>query len=1081
LTSELQAQRPLVGRQQVLRDLHAALEQAVAGDGCLFLVAGEPGIGKTRLAQHLSADVARTGVMALWGTCWDGEGAPAFWPWLQVLRGYGAARDRADLRAELGSEAGEIARLVPELASGGEVEPAVDASAEARFRLFDSVAAFLRRASEGQPLLVVLDDLHWADEPSLQLLRFLAGDLRGSRLLLLGTYRDLEVGPDHPLARLAGQLTGAVHQLQLEGLSPPEVGELVTLLTGSPLSDDRATAVHRLTNGNPFFVRELVRLPATAPTADSRMPQGVRQVVRRRLTALSPPCRDLLAAAAVIGPDFDWSLLSAMLRMPLRRAAALLSEAKAARVVEEAPGEGRYRFVHALVREVLYSDLPDAQRRQLHHQAGATLEQRHGGHLEGREAELAAHFRQAGGGPDLARALELSEAAADRSLRLLAHEDAATHLERALDLLELVDDADDHRRCRLLLSLARARMAAGEIAAARKASSRAAAVAREIGALDLLAQAALGFQAEFTAESVDDVEVHLLEEALQGLDGRRPELRARLLARLARALLFGPQMERRRALADEAEALARRLGDPATLSAVLYEWHQAVWGLPSDEPRGRLRIAQEAIALAEGIGDHTSALHCRALLLGDLLELGEMERLRTEMADYAAAVERLRQRQLAWQPLMQRATLAMLEARFDEADALAGEGLALGRRVQHAGIDNFYSAIWSINRMLQGRHGETLEAMRRAVRAFPAFPVYRAPLALALIESGRREEARAEFERLAAGDFLDLPRDFVWVMFLAMLSMVCVRLGDRRRALLLYDLLLPSEETNVRVTRIGIACAGSAHHYLGLLCATLGRWDEAVRRFEAAVALHRRMASPVLMVTSQHELGRALLARAGAGDAERGRAELAAAHQLAAALGVLLGPDEPAPPEATRVELRREGDTWAVERAGRAFRLRDSVGLRHLAQLLTEPGRERHALDLAGPGGAAPHETASGGRLLDDRARAEYRDRLRELAGEIEQAESWGDPERAASARREVDLLTEQLAAAVGLGGRDRGAASSAERARVTVTKAIRAAQQRIAQEDAELGAHLEVSVRTGSFCVYRPDPGSPITWAVRA
>jgi AAA ATPase domain len=1080
LTSELPARRPLVGRRQALSDLHAALGQAVAGDGCLFLVGGEPGIGKTRLAQHLSADVAGTGVRALWGTCWDGEGAPPFWPWLQVLRGYGAARDPAGLRAELGPEAGEIARLVPELTGGTTAEPAANASAESRFRLFDSVAAFLRRASGGQPLLVVLDDLHWADEPSLQLLRFLAGDLRGSRLLLVGTYRDLEVGPGHPLSRLTGGLTGAVHQLQLEGLTPAEVGELVSLLTGSPLADDRAAAVHRLTNGNPFFVRELVRLPATAPSADSRMPEGVRQVVRRRLAAQSPPCRDLLAAAAVLGPEFDPALVSATVGMPPPRVAVLLDQAKAARLVETAAGGGPYRFVHALVREVLYSDLPAARRRRLHHQAGTALEQRHRRHLEGREAELAVHFRQAGGRLDLARALDLSEAAADRSLRLLAHEDAATHLQRALELLELVDDADDDRRCRLLLALARARMAAGEIAAAREASSRAAAVAREIGAPDLLAQAALGFQAEFTAESVDDAEVHLLEEALQGLHGQRPELRARLLARLARALLFGPQMERRRALADEAEALARRLGDPATLSAVLYERHQAVWGLPSDEPRGRLRLAQEAIGLAEGIGDHTSALHCRALLLGDLLELGEMERLRTEMADYAAAVERLRQRQLAWQPLMQRATLAMLEARFDEAEALAGEGLALGRRVQHVGIDNFYSAIWSINRMLQGRHGETLETMRRAVRAFPAFPVYRAPLALALIESGRPEEGRAEFERLAAGEFHDLPRDFVWVMFLALLSMVCVRLGDRPRARLLYDLLLPSAETNVRVTRIGIGCAGSAHHYLGLLCATLGRWDEAVRRFDAAGALHRRMASPVLLVTSQHELGRALLARDGAGDAERGRAELAAARRLAAAIGVRLGADEPAPPEASRVELRREGDSWAVVRAGRSFRLRDSVGLRHLARLLAEPGRERHALDLAGPGGSIPRDTGAGSGLLDDRARSEYRERLRELAGEIEEAESWGDPERAASARREVDLLTEQLAAAVGLGGRDRGGASSAERARVTVTKAIRAAQHRIAREDADLGAHLAVSLRTGTFCVYRPDPGSPITWTVR-
>jgi hypothetical protein len=318
-------------------------------------------------------------------------------------------------------------------------------------------------------------------------------------------------------------------------------------------------------------------------------------------------------------------------------------------------------------------------------------------------------------------------------------------------------------------------------------------------------------------------------------------------------------------------------------------------------------------------------------------------------------------------------------------------------------------------------------------------------------------------------------------MFLALLSMVCVRLGDRRRALLLYDLLLPAAETNVRVTRIGIACIGSAQHYLGLLCTTLGRRDESVHRFEAAVAFHRRMASPVLVAMSQHELGRALVARAGVGDAERGRAELAGARRLAVAIGVLLGQDDPAPAEASQIALRHEGDSWAFEWAGRSFRLRDSVGLRHLARLLAEPGRERHVLDLVGTAANVPHDAGSAGGLIDDQARAEYRQRLRELAGEIDEAESWGDPERASKARREVDLLTEQLAAAVGLGGRARGVASSAERARVTVTKAIRAAQQRIAREDAELGAHLEISLRTGTFCVYRPDPRSQITWTVQA
>jgi tetratricopeptide (TPR) repeat protein len=425
---------------------------------------------------------------------------------------------------------------------------------------------------------------------------------------------------------------------------------------------------------------------------------------------------------------------------------------------------------------------------------------------------------------------------------MLAHEDAAMHLRRALELVDLLN-IDARRRCLILLSLSRAEMAAGEVAGAREASTSAAAVARRIHAPDLLAEAALGLQPEFTASSVDELEVSLLEEAAQSLGSERIDLRARLLARLARALLWSPATERRQALITEAEALARQLDDPATTAAVLFECHQAVCGLPTDDPGARLRMAEESIRLASQSGDESLALHTRALRLGDLLELGDMQRYRAEVVAYEGSVERLRQLQVAWHSPMQRATLAMLEGRFDEADALAAEGLSLGQRVQHGGILNFYGAFIGFSRMLQGRLADVVELMQLGIRTPPAFPTYRAGLALAWIWTGQTEDARAEFERLAAGDFLDLPRDVTWLGLVAALSMVCSSLHDRPRARQLYELVLPSASRNVRITRIGIGCAGSVEHYLGLLCATLGDWDEAVQHFEAAVDFHRRMAS----------------------------------------------------------------------------------------------------------------------------------------------------------------------------------------------------------------------------------------------
>lgn len=1077
MTTESLADRPLVGRHEAVRELETAVAQASAGQSGLVLVAGEPGIGKTHLAQHVASRAAVDGTRVLWATCWEGEGAPPFWPWIQVLRAYARSGTPAGFQADLGPQAAEISTLVPELVVGSADTPPLSTAAPSpgsRFRLFDSLGRFLRRASLQRPMLLVLDDLHWADEPSVEMLRFLAGDLQQSRLLLLGTYRDVEVRPEHPLTRLIGQLTVARH-LTLEGLSHDDLAELVTELTGTRPSDD-GVLLHRQTKGNPFFVRELVTLHGGAVVATPWMPQGVGHVIRRRLEVLTTPCRDLLAAASVLGAEFEPRLVSRVARVPVREASALLEEARRTRLVEETGVIGHDRFVHALVREVLYADLESSRRRQLHHRAATAIEAEYAGQLDGWEAVLAHHYREAGGTADLTRALGFSEAAGERSLRLVAHEDASAHLQQTLDLLARVDPLDARRRCLLLLSLARAQMAAGQGAASRETSDRAAAVARGAGAVDLLAQAALGLQPEFTAGGVDDLEVGLLEEALDGLGDDRPELQARLLARLARALLLSPLAARRQQLADQAEALARRLNDSATLAAVLYERHQAVWGLPTDDPASRLRIAEEVIRLTDQTGDAALALNAQALLVGDLLELGQMDRLRAEMASFAAAVGRRRQVQLAWAPPLQRATLASLEGRFDEAARLAEEGLALGRRVQHVGIENSYNALLACSRFLQGRAAEGVDALRWAVPAAPVFPAFRAALAHALLESGRREHGELEFERLAAGDFRDLPQDYLRVLSLATLSVACSVLEDHRRAALLYELLLPWADCNVRATRVGIGCLGSVQLYLGLLCSTLGRTDEAVSRFEAAVADNQSLGSPVLVAWSRYRLATALERRAGEGDEERARAELVAAGRTAAALGVHLGQAEP---PRHRVELRREGDVWTLVRGDRLARLRDSVGLRHLARLLTEPGREILALDLVSPGSGRDQGAAVSGPLLDDRARNEYRARMHELAREIEEAESWGDLERAANARREVDVLTEHLTQAAGFGGRGRRVASQAERARVTVTKAIRGALRRIALQDAQLGAHLEVSVHTGSFCSYRPDPESRITWTV--
>jgi tetratricopeptide (TPR) repeat protein len=1070
------AAQPFVGRARPLRELEAAAAQAARGQGALVLVAGEPGIGKTRLVEELASRLAGRDAGVLWAACWEGPGAPAFWPWLQLVRSYAAAREPNLLRVEVGPGGGVIARLVPEIAERLPDLPALAETGpeEGRFQLYDGLGAFLRRAGQARPLLLVLDDLHWADEPSLQVLRFLAADLHQSRLLVVGTYRDVEIDDRHPLMQLVGQLSSSVHSIHLGGLRQHEVGALVAQLADGPPPDERLVrAVHERTGGNPLFVREVLRLLDSTHDGGAAVPDSVREVVQRRLRRLSAPCRELLAAASVVGAEFTVAWLSPALRQPARELRAAIDEAVEARLLETA-GDVRYRFSHALVREVLYSSLPPHRRRDLHHQVAAVIELHH----EGREAELARHYHEAGEEADLTRALDYAERAALRSYRLHAHEDAVGHLRRALALLELVDPDNPWRRCELLLELGEALKATGETRVARGSYEQAGVLARQIGAPDLLARAALGLGTDLAAGSGDEVEIGLLEEALRALGAGDPLLRARLLARLAGAVLFSAGADRAPDLADEAAGIARELGDPATLAEVLYARHQALWAI--DPPEDRLRMTGEIMDLAESVGDSGLALGARALRIADLLELGMLGQLRSELDTYERLVGDLRQLTRAWHGPLQRAHLAALAGAFEEAELLGAEVLALGRRVEHRGIDVFHSTVIITLGYLRGRFAELEPALRQAVRAIPSLHSYRAGLALALCEAGRHEEARAELQRLAGGDFHDIPRNVIRVQTLCVLALVCQHLGDRKRAALLREQLLPNATYNVLLSRLG-GTMGSTRHYLGVLALTMERWDEAVSHLEAAVESHARQGFGPLLANSRLLLARALLARQRPEDGSRARGELDLARAAADALGIRLVLSERIAQAVQRADasLRREGELWTLTHGGRDSRMRDTVGMGVLVRLLAEPGREFHALDLGSARGRAATPSQDAGPVLDERARAQYRERLREIGEEMEEAEAWGDPERLARARLEADLLTEQLAAAVGLGGRDRRAASDAERARVNVTKALRAAVQRIAAQDAELGAHLHVSLRTGTYCAYVPDPASPIRWIV--
>jgi tetratricopeptide (TPR) repeat protein len=812
-----------------------------------------------------------------------------------------------------------------------------------------------------------------------------------------------------------------------------------------------------------------------------------------------------LSAAAVIGDEFPLDLVAPLAGLAHERQVQLLEEATAARLVDELPGAvARYRFAHSLVREVCYERLRPPQRAQLHRLAGETIEERCSGQIDDYLVELAYHFAQAGGG-NVPKAVDYASRAGHQAYERLAYEEAVSHYVHALQLLRAAEPADPVTRCELLLALGMAQRAASQLPAARETYEQAAGLARTMGAGPLLARAALGLSVEFTSGIVDDLEVKLLEEALDLLGDTDSALRARVLGRLAKALLFTPLRDRRSMLCDQAVATARRVGDPATLAEVLYEWHVATWSAAN--PEERLDVATEVVRLAERSGDRALALQGRALRLGDLLELGDMPALEAEIEAYDRLTSALRQLHYRWHIPLLRATQATLAGRFEEAERLAEEGLALGERVQHQGVMVFFPVAIAMIRFAQGRYGELEPLLREQVRRYPALPGWRASLAYALADAGRQAEARIEYERLAIDDFAGLPRDFTWVTNLTFLALVCGLLGDTKRAGMLYELLLPHAAENVRVSRIGVGSAGPVAHYLALLAATRGRWDDAARHFEAAIRMNARTGAAPFMVNSWYHYAQTLRARGRTGDQEQAQEHLARAVATAQALGIRLpqvadarGPaqdpqPEPAKPIAREIAresaFSKEGEFWTITYRSRSFRLKDRLGLAYLARLLTQPGHELHALDLVtwasgGGNGSIRHEpfaaalrSDGGEAVLDQQTKAAYRSRLTELAAELEEAESWQDMERAARAKLEIDALTEQLAQAVGLGGRDRTMANDAERARVSVTKAIKNAIRRIAAHDAALGEHLAHSVKTGIFVVYAPDPAISVSWSV--
>jgi tetratricopeptide (TPR) repeat protein len=1105
-----------VGRDDELQVLRSALRDALRDQGRLVLLGGEPGIGKSRLADEIAEEARGKGATVLWGRCWEAGGAPAYWPWLQSLRPLVRALPPEQLRTDLGEGASDLAELLPELgrvlAKRRPTEAADPQSA--RFRLFDAVASLLRSAARTKPLVLVIDDVHVADTPSLLLLEFVAGELRDGRILVVAAYRDTELAEGHPLTETLTRLLGhPVMRLSLGGMSQPEVARLIELTTGHAPRRSLVAAVLEKTDGNPFFVREVIGLLASEALLDRPpglwrlgVPESVRQVIARRLSRLSEGTNDALALAAVLGREFDVESLQALSGAPRSDLLQALDEAIAARFVTEVPrGIGRLRFSHALVRDALYDELPIARRVRLHRGAGEALEHHYMGDLDPHLAELAHHFTLAAPGGEPAKAVAYARRAGDRAVRLLAYEEAVRLFDLALETLELQPVVEPLLRCELLLSRGDAQGRAGDGPGSKETFLAAASIARSLSSGELLARAALGYGGRFlwARAGTDPYVVPLLAEALAALGEQDSPTKARVMSRLAGALRDEFDRQPRDALSQAAVDMARRLDDPETLAYALDGRCFAIFW--PENPEERLALAEEWMAVAEGCGDRERAQHAHFVgRIGVPLELGDLATVRSELESLGRLTTELRQPAQLWIMTVTRATLALFEGRFDEAEELIEEALRLGEGVQASDAVLSRTVQLFTLHLLKGGLEASEEPIKRSIVDYPARPMFRCMLALLLLELDREDEARAAFEGLADRGFAALPPTNEWLFSLGFLADVAHGLGEGADANVLYELLLPHAARNA-CTPDYIA-TGSVARSLGVAAATSSRWREAEHHFGEALRANTDMRARPWAARTAYDWAAMLLRRDEPGDRERASELLGQAVGAARELGMepllerarrlaeapfrgdVRSPgrlsEGPSPPSV----FRREGEYWSLAYEGDAFRLKDSKGLRYLARLLASPGTEVHALELASAErGQAPRRpverglTASragdAGEILDPQAKEEYRQRLAALDEQLEEAHVFGDPERAVRAERERDFLVRELAGALGLGGRHRRAASQAERARVSVTRAIRAAIARIGEQSHVLGDHLQRTIRTGTFCSYAPDPRALPDW----
>ena len=863
----------------------------------VVLLGGEAGSGKSRLVREFAAEAAQSGALVLHGACDAVVHAP-YGPFSQALERLAAVLDEDELRTALGSSGGELMRLLPNLGERlGGLSPPVSADPDTeRHRLHTAVSDLLERVGRRRPVVLVIEDGHWADAPTLLLLRHLAQAAWAGRVLLFATFRDTEDEVPQALAQTLADLRRSddVVRMRLEGLSDVEVNEFVRRVTEGRASAELpeiARAISNLTGGNAFLMCELWRaLLETDATADGegelrlagsllaqlQTPESVREVVSARLARLAPATTELLELAATAGAEFELAIVRRGSRLQERELIAAVDEATRSGIIVELPGRQlAYRFSHELVRRAVYDRLSGVRRAELHLRIGEAMEA-----AEGRSArtlaDLAHHFAAATAVAGVERAIRYNVLAARAAADALAFDDAAQLLLTAHALG--IDDARE--RAEVLLELGMARHRAGSALDAREALAAAAQIGRELADAELLARAAARYEEASWRPGMEGGAVELLEEATAALGEHESQLSVELLGSLARALDGQGEHERGAIVRANAIELARRLGDRAGLATVLV---RSYWSRGATPIEQILKMLTEARAISEELGDTELQAEAMSWRAPAFVAIADIPAARSEAAQLRRMAEITRQPFNLHVAEHYGAAIALSDGELDAAEAMAGRSEAAGRMLTGRDASGTYGIQMFSLRREQGRLAELASVIRILVAGERERSPWRPGLVSLLVELGMESEARSELAQIAS-EGLDAFRESLWLASLTYLTDACVAVGDETVAALLYPELAPLASSNVMVGHL-VVYYGSADRYLGMLAATVGEWELAEAHFEQALAANVAMEAKTWLAHTNHQYARMLLAR-GDGHPERARALLVEADRLARAIGM---------------------------------------------------------------------------------------------------------------------------------------------------------------------------------------------------